>query len=213
MNESFGHGTGFTLIEVLLSLVILGVVAGVLYAAFSTTSNNIDAADSIREETDTVRTLLFRMTDDITNAYCSSRLSYTFFYGKKNEIAASDGNRRLDELHFTTFTGWRRPNTKETGLLEVGYLFKERPDGSGRILFRREKREPGGDAPLEGGAEYMLTDAVAGMQMRYFDGAKWVDEIGTRDMCMRPQAVEITLVTTGGRTYTTQVHREKTSAN
>lgn len=200
---------GFTLIEVLLALAILGIVAGVLYAAFSTTSNNIDAADSLREETDTARTLLFRISDDIANAYCTSRLSGSFFYGKKEEVQISDGTQRLDELYFTTFTGWRRPNTNETGLWEVGYFFKERADGKGQILMRREKRELGDVGPLEGGAEYELTDAVQGMQLRYFDGSKWTDEIGGKDRCALPRAVEITLVLQGGRTYATQVYREK----
>lgn len=199
---------GFTLIEVLLALTIFAVAAAVVYASFSTTRSNLDSAEALRSETDLARTLLSRLSDDILNAYCSPRVEGSFFYGKKDEVQTSEGRRRTDALYLTTLTNTRRPGTKETELWEVGYFFKEKPEGGGRLLMRREKREPDSAVPpLEGGEEYSITDRVEGLQFRYFDGAKWIDEMGGPDRCVRPLAVEITLVLSGGRVYTTGIYR------
>jgi general secretion pathway protein J len=210
------HSTGFTLIEVLLAMAILVVIMSVVYGSFSTAGRNVEQAEAARDETDLARTLLAKLTDDLTNAYfnpkmnmvnpnTSANVNQTILYGKKAETGEGEDKMRHDSLSLTTLTNWRKPDSKETELLEVGYFFKEKPDGSGYSLYRREKRELSADAPpLEGGVEYEITDRVEGLQFRYYNGTTWVDEWDTRTLPGLPKTVELALTFDSGKVYVTQ---------
>ncbi len=208
---------GFTLIEVLLAVVILAVILTVIYGSFSTAERNVTQAEETRDATDTVRTLLAKLTEDLANAYYNpgmiitspnarAGVNPTILYGKKDEAGVGEDTVRRDSLYLTTLTNFPRPDSKETELLEVGYYFKEKPDGSGYSLFRSEKRELGPDAPpLEGGVEYEITDRIEGLQFRYYNGTTWLDAWDTRTMTRLPKIVELALVLDSGKSYITQV--------
>mgnify|MGYP001563265710 CR=1 FL=1 len=210
---------GFTLLEVLLAMAILSVIMTVIYASFSTAGKNVEQAEAIRDETDLARTLIARLSADIANAYPTVSANYpavpTIFYGKKEEagdrIGAGDEKIRRDSISLTTLTNWRKPDSKETELWEVGYFFKEKPDGQGYVLFRREKRELSKDVPaLEGGVEYEITDRVESLQYTYSNnGSTWTDTgWDSRSSAFGnklPKAVEITLILDTGRMYSARV--------
>ena len=198
---------GFTLLEVLLALAILAAVMTAVYASFSTASRNVESAETVRDETDLARTLIARLSDDIANAYYNQDMkTTTILYGKKEEAGTGDDKRRLDSLAMTTLTNWRKPDSKETDLWEVGYHFEETADGRGHVLMRREKRELSKDIPLlEGGVDYEITDKVDGFQLRYYNGSQWSDEWDTRKHFSLPQKVEITLSLAEEKRYVTVV--------
>ncbi len=202
--QKFG---GFTLIEVLLALAIFSGVVTVLYGVFSSTGATVEQAETIRDETDAARTLISRIQNDLANAYQNAAMPETFLYGRKAEEAGPEGNRRLDSLFLTTLTNWRKPDSKEMELWEVAYYFQEKPDGTGRVLIRKEKRELSPDTPpLEGGVEYEITDRIEDLRYRYTDnGVAWSDEWDTRQKHALPRAVEIQLVMNGNRIYRTAV--------
>jgi len=196
---------GFTLLEVLLAMAILAFIAAVIYGSFATASRSVEQAEAARDSTDLARTLLSRLTADITNAWCKAGVTGAHFYGKKEEPEVNGNKVRRDSLSLTTLTNWRRPGTKETDLWAVGYFFRERPDGSGRILMRKERRVlevPAGQQPDD--AEYELTDQVESLRLRYTsDGKTWLDDAGGATGCFRPRAAEITLMLAGGTVYQT----------
>jgi len=212
---SIPHSRGFTLLEVLLALAILAVILTVVYASFSTAGRNIEEAEAIRDETDIARTLIARLSVDIANAYLNSNgISPpvpTIFYGKKEEVEGGTGagNEKIrhDSISLTTLTNWRKRDSKEMELWEVGYFFKEKPDGRGYALFRREKRELSKDVPaLEGGVEYEITDRVESLQITYSDnGSTWTDSGWDKSRNSLPKAVEIALLLDTGKVYTTRV--------
>jgi len=220
VSRSTSHASrGFTLLEVLLAMAILSLIMTVVYASFSTASKNVEQAETIRDETDLARTLIARLSVDIANAYPNSGAEYptvpTIFYGKKEEdvgdVGAGGAKIRHDSISLTTLTNWRKPDSKETELWEVGYFFKEKPDVKGYTLFRREKRELSKDVlALEGGVEYEITDRVESLQFTYSqNGSTWTDEgWDTRSSSFGqklPKAVEITLILDTGNIYTTRV--------
>lgn len=211
--QGIPHSKGFTLIEVLLAMTILAVILTAVYASFSTAGKNIEHAEASRDETDLARMLISRLSDDIANAYydASNRNNtsigdHLIFYGKREEVEAKEGSLMRDSLNLTTLTNWRKLGSKETDLWEVGYFFREKPDGTGYVLMRREKRELSKDVPvLEGGDEYELTDQVLSLRFRYYDGSKWVEEWDSRSLLRLPKAVEIALMLASGKVYVTQV--------
>ncbi len=202
------HSTGFTLIEVLLAMAILVVIMSVVYGSFSTAGRNVEQAETSRDETDLARTLISRLSDDIANAYVNaamnSQAKITVFYGTKEEVESGSEKVRRDSISLTTLTNFPRPDTQEMDLWEVGYFFKEKPEGQGYAFYRREKRILNKDVPaLEGGDEYEITDRVRSLQLRYTNDEKnWVDEWKQDNL---PKAVEITLVLNSGKAYVTQV--------
>ena len=213
------HSMGFTLLEVLLAMAILSVIMTVIYASFSTAGRNIEQAETIRDESDLARTLIARLSDDIANAYVNPFMNtpttVTIFYGKKEEaeFGTGPGNEKVrhDSISLTTLTNWRKPDSKEMELWEVGYFFKEQPDGKGYTLFRREKRELSKDTPaLEGGDEYEITDRVESIKFTYLNnGLTWTDNgwdsrSSTFGQKM-PKAVEIAIALDTGNVYTTRV--------
>ena len=211
---------GFTLLEVLIATAIMSLLVTVIYTSFFTAGRNVEQAEAIRDGTDLARTLVAKISSDITDAYFNPNMNAplvtTIFYGQTvlSDTALSDTvisdtglkNTRYDGLYLTSLTNWRKPDSQETDLWEVGYYFKQKPDGSGWILMRREKRGLSNDFPaLEGGVEYEMTDRVATLQFKYFDGSVWTDGWDSRISQKLPNAVEISLLLDDGSFYITQM--------
>jgi prepilin-type N-terminal cleavage/methylation domain-containing protein len=198
------QSSGFTLLEILLAVSILAIILAAIYTSFSTAARNVEQAETIRDSTDLARTLVAKISDDVANVYVKSSLKYTAFRGKKEEAGTGGGSIRHDSISMTTLTNWRRLDSKEMELWEVGYFFKEKPDGTGFVMMRREKRELSNDVPVgEGGVEYQITDRIESLQFRYNTGGDtWTDEWSRRDL---PKIVEIALMLDSGMTYTSRV--------
>ncbi len=201
---------GFTLIEVLLAMAILAVVMTVIYASFSTAGHNVEQAEARRDEADLARALMTRLSTEIANAYLKNMSVPTVFQGKKDETDGENNEKiRHDSISFTTLTdpNSRMRNSKEIDLREVGYFFKEKPEGTGYSLFRMEKRELSKDIPAgEGGIEYEITDRVKSLRFSFSDnGSTWTDNGWEKSLNRLPKTVEIALVLDTGGVYITKV--------
>ncbi len=201
------NSKGFTLIEVLLAMAILAVVVTVIYQSFSNAGASVKQAEEIRDSTDIARTLLIRITSDISNIYVKeSALGETFIAGQKMED--DETKERLDRIDLTTLAkNWASGAANDTTVWEVGYYFQDRPEEKKRVLIRREKRELSKDVPpLEGGVEYELTDQVRGIQIRYSgDGTNWKDEWPKSQSRSQLKAIEIILHMADDRIFETKV--------
>jgi general secretion pathway protein J len=198
------HPKGFTLLEVLLAMAILAVIVTVIYTSFSTTGRNVAQAEATRDRTDLARTLIAKMSDDIANAYYNSAMKETVFDAKPS--TTTENELRFDSITLTTLTNWRKPDSKEMDLWEVGYRFEDLPEGTGKMLIRREKREINANSiPLEGGTDYEVTDQITELRLRYFDGSTWSDEWHSSSKQKKPMAVEIRLSQADGSSFLTRV--------
>jgi len=203
---------GFTLLEVLIAVAIMAGIVTVLYASFFTSGRNVEQAEIIRDSSDMARTLIQKVSSDITNAYWNPRMNrpavITVLNGKKEEAQIKDAVSRHDSITVTTLTNSRRFGSRETELWEVGYYFKQKADGSGYVMMRREKRELSKDTPAgEGGVEYEITDKVQSFQLRYSPAGAfaWQDEWNTTTRGALPQFVEVVFSLDSGMTYSTYV--------
>lgn len=203
--DDISFQTGFTLLEVLIAVAILSVIVTMIYTSFSTAGRNVEAAEAKRDRTDLARTLMSKLSNDITNAYYNPLMSETIFYGKQSTTA--QGEQRYDSISLTTLTNWRKPDSKESDLWEVGYRFNDQPDNNTRVMVRNEKRELGKDQPppLEGGTDFIVTDRIKGFRLRYSNGIAWADEWDSRVLHTLPKSVEIALEFADGSFYITQV--------
>jgi hypothetical protein len=164
----------------------------------------VEQAEARRDQTDLARTLVSKLSNDIANAYYNPSMSETIFYGKKSTTTQDE--QRYDSVYLTTLTNWRKPDSKESDLWEVGYRFDEQPDKSSRVMVRNEKRDLSTDQPpLEGGTDYIMTDRVKGFRLRYSNGTAWADEWDSRTLRALPKAVEIALEFSDGSFFITRV--------
>jgi len=195
---------GFTLLEVLMAMSILTVIVTVIYMSFSTTGRNVEQAEARRDSADLARTLIAKLSDDIANAYYNSSMKETVFDAKPS--TTTENEPRFDGIALTTLTNYRKTDSKEMDLWEVGYRFEDRLDGKGKVLIRREKREINKDSiPLEGGTDYEVTDQIAELRLRYYDGSTWSDEWHSSSKLKKPTSVEIRLTLADGSSFLTSV--------
>ncbi len=91
------QSNGFTLLEVLIAVAIMAGIITVIYQSFFTASRNVEQAEAIRDSSDMARTLVAKISDDISNAYYNQAMNrsavITIFNGKK-EQADSTGREK-----------------------------------------------------------------------------------------------------------------------
>ncbi len=188
----------------MLAMAILALITTVIYASFSSAGKNVEQAETSRDRTDLARTLIAKLSDDIANAYYHPAMKEAIFYAKKS--ITTENEPRFDNIALTTLTNWRRPDSKEMDLWEVGYRFETGPEGEGQVLVRREKRDLDKErTPLEGGIDMIITDRIGEFRLRYYDGTTWKDEWDSRTTGRLPKAVEIRLVLKDGPVFLTSV--------
>jgi prepilin-type N-terminal cleavage/methylation domain-containing protein len=130
---------GLTLLEVLISVTITGIIMAALYGAYT---SNVEAIQLTRQGSEVyqiARIALDRMSKDLESAILEipqlSGDSQLGFIGKNQEI---DG-KSADRLDFTTLT--HLPLTGRairTDLCEVGYTIREDEETGVFVLYRRD---------------------------------------------------------------------------
>ena len=130
---------GFTLLEVLVSMVILVIIMAALYSAYTTNVEAIQIARQNGEVHQTARIVLDRMTKDLQSALVQvSNPSDKIKLGLVGEDREIDG-RRADRMDFTTVT--HLPLTEKgpaSDLCEIGYLIEEDSEDKVLVLLRRD---------------------------------------------------------------------------
>lgn len=216
---------GFTLIEVLVSLVISAIVLAAVYASFTAvmeTRRRVEAGSNIDME---ARFVLTRLSREIESAFLVKRAQdappesrYTVFSGSQSEVAGLPGDR----VSFSAFAHTKRGvDAKESDQAVIEYTTEENEPGpedlggagAGRgqddgvpslALLRREWRRipsPRDTQRMEPKA-IALVDRIRGFRVRFRDAEgewseRW-DSTEVRTLDLLPTAVEITLTLRDG---------------
>jgi general secretion pathway protein J len=173
--------SGFTLIEVLVSLSILGAMTTLLWGSFSFSAKTKRRVEEIEERYHQIRLAMNRMAREISMAYLSK--NDTPGTAKPRTMFIGVRNSKLDEL---TFSGLGhmvlRENAKECDQSVIRYYGAPDPDNRGRTnLMRRESRRLGDDRPGETGPAYVLLEDIEALKIQYFDEQmnEWKDSWST----------------------------------
>ncbi|NOY25916.1 MAG: prepilin-type N-terminal cleavage/methylation domain-containing protein [Oligoflexia bacterium] len=192
------HGTGgFTLLEVIVALGILGVIAALAFSALRGSLNARDFMEGEEEFSRSAGTALDRVSRDLELAYLTSNTSAIATY--QTVFIGKDGNQ-LDELWFATLGHQRRfANSRECDQAEITLWTEPDPENSDAsvLLIRESQRideRPEADGPV-----MPLAHGVQRFDLRYLDPTtgEWTDDwdsTGADQPNRLPRAVEIVLV-------------------
>jgi general secretion pathway protein J len=164
------ESSGFTLIEVMLALAILGFVTTIMWGSFNQTITNKRAIETAQERTHTVRVALMRMAREIEMGYLSASENTALSDRRTFLIGSARGD--VDELSFSTFAHQRlRAGLAEGDTSVIGYFGERDPDDRRVLnLMRRETRRLQAENPSNIiGEAYVLCPDVSRVKFSYYD--------------------------------------------
>lgn len=195
---------GLTLIEIMISLAILGTMMGIAWATIRSSSEARSNFTQLEERNHEVRVALARMVHDLESSYLSTNEDQTFdnrrtmFLGKSEELRFSN---------FGHLTLWADANESDQTVV-IYYLDDQRgPKSAGKqALYRKELRRQSNE-PWEGEPgelDVLLTD-VKELEFQYWEwkDKKWKEtwdttkQDGEKDRL--PSRVKITIEYTNPR--------------
>ena len=184
--------SGFTLLEVVISVGILAVILTIVYNAFNSSMKALTAMETRGDAYAQARIVLNRMSEEIASIYLSETNpnTGTGLFGEDED----EDDLPFDSLHFTSLSHVRwTKDSKESELCEIGYYLEKDEETRESFLFRREDWNVDGTLE-EGGRPLELAEGVDGLNFRYYDGDDWVDEWDSRINGKLPKAIEVVLV-------------------
>ncbi len=160
------YNKGFTLIEILLAIFILGIVMSTVYASYTGTFRIIRETQEDAEIYGMARNALDRMVRDLQSA-APWRGAFTF-------ITKTDtlGGREFQRITFRA-AAHVAFNDREVpgGISVIEYRIEEGTEKEGYVFVRSDNlyRDPGKEEPLAGG--YLLGDRIEALTYLFFDEA------------------------------------------
>jgi general secretion pathway protein J len=162
---------GLTLLEVLISISIIGIIMAVVYGAYM---SNVDAIQLTRQEAEVAqkaRIVFDRMGKDLASAFLSPGMgeeegeNVLAFIGQDIE---TDGFA-TDRLDFTSLSHLPMAGAGPwTDLCEVSYYIEAGPEETGFVLFRRDDSFLDGN-PTAGGASFEIADGLKSFEISFQD--------------------------------------------
>lgn len=184
---------GFTLVEVLVTVAIVALVVTLVTSTVFSTMRLSEEVDA-RDQTDRlVRIAFSTLTRDLLGAVPPSPTEKDSFVGQNQDV----NGLPADTATFLSFSHVRTlPDAPESDLARVSYAQQ------GPTLVRQEWRNLLSSAPEFSETEELAT-GLAGFNLRYYDGAQWMDgwSAGVRKTLPAAVSVELTLDTPDRRSY------------
>ncbi|MBN2343873.1 MAG: prepilin-type N-terminal cleavage/methylation domain-containing protein [Deltaproteobacteria bacterium] len=189
---------GFTLLEIMVSLAVTGMISIAIWAATSQTTKARNIVEYSQDNFHQVRVAFDMLNRDISSAFLSYHRAPqathdTIFIG-------TDGGNE-DSIDFASFSHNRRYfDVDESDQAEVSYFLATDPENSDMVNLVRRESPILDTKPLEGGQTLVLVHNVAKFDLQYYDIAnkEWQDEWDTTQAAgegtILPTQVRIKLV-------------------
>lgn len=155
---------GFSILEVLVSVVLLSFMGMLMYSGISQASEAKEETEIALDRLQTIRVALSKMVRDLSMAFLS----------KHKDPQMGDKPRTLfkgarDKVAFTSLSHTRLvKNSNESDQCEISYWVKRGPRTRGDAIWRRESRRID-ERPLQGGPTMAMLDDVVRVQFHYWD--------------------------------------------
>jgi prepilin-type N-terminal cleavage/methylation domain-containing protein len=175
------RAAGFTLIEILLAMAILGFLMTIMFGAFNQTAQNKRQLEAAQERVHTARVALMRMSRELEMAYLATETSPGTYL---RTFMTATSQATVDELSFSMFAHQRlRGGLAESDTSVVTYYADRDPDDPKITnLMRRETRRLQADDPkVLTGESYILCPDVSRVKFSFYDFKKkeWENEWNT----------------------------------
>jgi general secretion pathway protein J len=206
---------GFTLLEVMIAVAVLGLIGGLTWKSFDAASDLKARIERAEERDQTVRGAMNRIAREVSMAFLSEHYDRKRFRERPTRFVIKDGRREAD-LTFTSFANERLAiDAKESDQALFEYKLGPDPDVSGRRnLYRRVKPLLDED-PDRGGQTAVLAEDVVAFSVEAWDAKdrSWRPEWDSNSPqqsgpILMPSRVKISLTVKDeqgkDRAYTTQ---------
>lgn len=200
---------GFTLIEMMLAIGVLGLILAMLASSFSTVAHSKVHAENRLIVDREGRALLWQISKEIRDAAQTPiSVSRVLLEGAGHIGAAGP----IDTITISTFSaGHRRAITSIAPEFIVSYDITTNPDHRGWYILRRSQQS-GLMASAASAQSIVLADNLLSLHLRYFDGQRWSESWDSTALPRGNQlpvavAIQIAMAAPGGREmdFATQV--------
>jgi prepilin-type N-terminal cleavage/methylation domain-containing protein len=190
---------GFTLLEVLLAISIMGFLTAILFGSFSRTAHLKMRTEAAQDRLHAARVAMMRMTREIEMSFLSNKENIGLQEKRTMFIGAPHAD--MDELRFSWFGHQRlRADSAEADTAVVSYYTEPDPGDRSLInLMRRETRRLEQKDPRTiAGEAYVLCPAITRIKFQYYDykAKDWKQEwntMGADGLQYLPTHVRVTL--------------------
>ena len=197
--------SGFTLLEVMLAVTIMGFMTALLWGSFSRTADIKQRTEAGQDRVHAARVALMRISREIEMAYMSN--SFNIGLQERRTMFIGAPHADFDELRFSWFGHQRlRADSAESDTAVVMYYTEPDPiDRHAINLIRRETRRlEQKDPKTIPGEAYILCPGVTRLKFQYYDfrNKQWKEEwntMGADGLPYLPSHVRITLGLTDER--------------
>ena len=151
---------GFTLVELLVSVVLMLILVGAVVEVFRHTSNAVSQAESTMEVYQNARAIFELISRDLASVQV----------GNGQNLILRQVANNIDFLEFHTITSWLRNGIEESGLARIAYRAQRK---NNRWTLYRLVTPQGDPGPLgmDVLGQYLATDGGGNPSIRveYFD--------------------------------------------
>jgi general secretion pathway protein J len=171
--------TGFTLMELMVAIFVIGMVFTIIWSTFSRTVESKKMVEDGNEMYHQLRWAMDKIALDLSSAYVSTgKNNYSQFVAVSQNINGIP----QDLLHFTSFSHVRySADEKSSDQCELSYFVVPDPTQEGNVLFRREDFTVD-DSLTTGGEVLDLVEGILAFNLKFYNGEEWVDDWDSRTL-------------------------------
>lgn len=172
---------GFTLIEILVALSLLGLILPALYGILIST---VRLREQIQEDGNPYGigpTILDLIEEDVRGIYFTNVKDNAYFFGETRSVSGRDADRFdcITTVDSRTLLGDDDQSRVRSDVTEVGYALRANPDNSDYLqLFRREDFFVD-EEPFAGGRYRLLYDRIRTFDIVYLSEEGGAEEGGS----------------------------------
>ncbi|MFL5390724.1 MAG: type II secretion system protein J [Myxococcales bacterium] len=189
MNRS--RATGFTLLEVMIAVAILGLIGGLTWKAFDSAADLKSRIERAEERDQTVRGAMNRIAREVSMTFLTEHYDRKRFRERPTRFVLKDGRREAD-LTFTSFANERLAiDAKEGDQALFEYKLGNDPDVSGRRNLYRRVKAIFDEDPDRGGQTAVLAEDVLAFSVEAWDpkDRSWRPDWDSNSTSVNPQAL------------------------